>query len=451
MMDWKKLLSHKRLGKESDNLLNEPSGRTAFQQDFDRIVFSSAFRRLQSKTQVFPLPKSSYVRNRLTHSLETASVGRSLGNLAGIFVLEKYPELNSDYSFSDFGAIVSAACLAHDIGNPPFGHSGEDAISNYFKENDSEKYISALTVSQKADLQNFEGNAAGFRIISNTPVAQSDFNGGLGLTYSTYATFVKYPKGSFPNMKDKKISSLKKFSFFDSEKKVFEKIAREIELKEIEINSHRFYVRHPLAFLVEAADDICYTIIDYEDGYQEGLISFDEVENAYKEILKGTFSENNYNKIFTKISKINYLRSKVISKLINETIDVFKDSETGILDGKFERSLLDEIPSANNINEIKKDSFFRIYSSDPVLKIEAAGYRVLPQLLNIFIDAVFNPEKEQNRRLIKLIPDIYLGKNRAVFEDDYDKLLNVTMYISGMTDKHAVELYRQLNGISIGD
>ena len=451
MMEWKKLLSQKRLGKENDNFLNEAGGRTAFQQDFDRIVFSSAFRRLQNKTQVFPLPKSSYVRNRLTHSLETASVGRSLGNLAGIYVLGKYPDLQPDYDFSDFGAIVSAACLAHDIGNPPFGHSGEDAISNYFKEEKSKKYISELSIAQKSDLQNFEGNAAGFRIISNTPVAQSDFKGGLGLTYATYATFVKYPRGSFPDMKKKKISSLKKFSFFDSEKEIFEKIAEDIQLKQIDIAGQRFYVRHPLAFLVEAADDICYTIIDYEDGYQEGLITFEEVENAFKEILKDTFNTSDYNKIFTNISKINYLRSKVISKLIKETIVAFKDNEENILNGEFIRSLLDEIPSASNIEAIKKDSFFRIYSSDPVLKIEAAGYRVLPQLLDIFIEAVFNPEKEQNRRLINLIPEIYLGKDRTVFKDDYEKLLNISMYISGMTDKHAVELFRQLNGISIGD
>ncbi len=451
MMDWKKLLSQKRLGKEDKAFFDDSGGRTVFQQDFDRIVFSSAFRRLQNKTQVFPLPKSSYVRNRLTHSLETASVGRSLGNLAGLYVIEKHQELKKQYGFSDFGAIVSAACLAHDIGNPPFGHSGEDAISNFFKEEKSQKYISKLSRIQKEDLQNFEGNAAGFRIISNTPVAQSDFKGGLGLTYSTYAAFVKYPKGSFPDMKNKKISSLKKFSYFDSEKAVFDKIAGDIQLKKMNIDGNNFYVRHPLAFLVEAADDICYTIIDYEDGYQEGLISFKEVENAYKDILKDTFNNINYDKIFNKISKINYLRSKVISKLINETIDVFKNNETSILEGKFIKSLLDEIPSSGNINEIKKDSFFRIYSSDPVLKIEAAGYRVLPQLLDIFIDAVFNPEKEQNRRLIKLIPDIYLGKNRSIFEDDYIKLLNITMFISGMTDKHAVELFRQLNGISIGD
>ena len=451
MMDWKKLLSQKRLGKENDVSLNKAGGRTAFQQDFDRIVFSSAFRRLQSKTQVFPLPKSSYVRNRLTHSLETASVGRSLGNLAGLYILDKYPELNENYDFSDFGAIVSAACLAHDIGNPPFGHSGEDAISNYFKEESSKKYISNLSIAQKSDLQNFEGNAAGFRIISNTPVARSGFKGGLGLTYSTYATFVKYPKGSFPNMKGKNISSLKKFSFFDSEKNVFEKIAEENQLEKVMVDGQQFYVRHPLAFLVEAADDICYTIIDYEDGYQEGLISFGEVENAFKEILKETFNASDYSKIYTKISKINYLRSKVISKLINETIQVFKDNEPDMLEGKFSKSLLDEIPSAGNINDIKKDSFLRIYSSDPVLKIESAGYRVLPQLLDIFVTAVFNPSKEQNRRLIKLIPDIYLDKNRTIFDDDYEKLLNITMFISGMTDKHAVELFRQLNGISIGD
>ncbi len=450
-MKWEQLLSQKRLGKENDNNTVKSKDRTVFQKDYDRIVFSSAFRRLQNKTQVFPMPKSDYVRNRLTHSLETASVGRSLGNLVGDYVIQKHNSLANTYDFSDFGAIVSAACLAHDIGNPPFGHSGEDAISSFFRRKTSKKYFSNLTKTQIADLQNFEGNAAGFKIISSTPNAQSDVPGGLGLTYSTYASFVKYPKGSFPDLKHTKIASLKKFNYFDAEKPVYSKIANELNIGKITVEGEQYHMRFPLAFLVEAADDICYTIIDYEDGFQEGLISFDEVENAFAEILKDEWAElkPKYSTIYDKISKINYLRSRSINTLIQQAVEVFKDNEQRILEGRFNHSLLDNIPASKIISFIKKDSFERIYSSETVLKIEAAGYKVLPQLLEIFIDAVLNQNNEQNRRLLKLIPAIYLDRGRKPFGNDYQNLLNISMYISGMTDKFAVELYRQLNGISL--
>lgn len=450
-MEWKYLLSQKRLGKEEENQKVLSKARTVFQKDYDRIVFSSAFRRLQNKTQVFPMPKSDYVRNRLTHSLETASVGRSLGNLAGEYILNKYNYLNTEYDFSDFGAIVSAACLAHDIGNPPFGHSGEDSISNFFRRTSSEKYFKDLSDSQVCDLQNFEGNAAGFRIIAATPDAQSEYSGGLGLTYSTYASFVKYPKGSYPNLKEKNIASLKKFSYFNSEEIIYKSIAKELKIGTHSIDGNAYHFRFPLAFLVEAADDICYTIIDYEDGFQEGLIRFEEVEEAFKGILKDEWNDihNKYNRIYDRISKINYLRSRAINTLILQTIEAFKTQETSILNGEFHKSLLDDIGASSLIKYIKKDSFNRIYSSETVLKIEAAGYKVLPQLLELFVEAIFNQETEQNRRLLKLVPDIYLAKGRNLHKSDYENLLNISMYISGMTDKHAVELFKQLNGITL--
>jgi len=450
-MKWENLLSQKRLGKDYKEKTQNNKARTVFQKDYDRIVFSSAFRRLQNKTQVFPMPKSDYVRNRLTHSLETASVGRSLGNLVGDFVINKHKALSQSYDFSDFGAIVSAACLAHDIGNPPFGHSGEYAISSFFRKESSKKYFNNLSRTQIADLQNFEGNAAGFRIISNTPYAQSDVEGGLGLSYSTYASFVKYPKGSYPNLKHTKIASLKKFNYFDTEKDIYNSIAKELQIDKFTIEGEQYHMRFPLAFLVEAADDTCYTIIDYEDGFQEGLLTFSEVESAFAEILKEEWNhlKSKYNTIYDKISKINYLRSRSINTLIQQTVEAFKDNEESILEGKFNHSLLDNIQASETIRFIKKDSYERIYSSETVLKIEAAGYKVLPELLSIFIEAIFNQNDEQNRRLLKLIPNIYLDKGRIPFDNDYENLLNISMYISGMTDKFAVELYRQLNGISL--
>ena len=450
-MEWKRLLSTQRLGREEQYSDSSTKFRTVFQQDFDRILFSSAFRRLQNKTQVFPFPKSDYVRNRLTHSLETSSVGRSLGNLIGSYVLKKHDELSEDFNFSDFGAIVSAACLAHDLGNPPFGHSGEDAISSFFRSEDSQKYLLNLSDIQKADLQNFEGNAAGFRIISTTPDSKSDISGGLALTYPTYASFIKYPKGSLPIIANPENASLKKFSFFDSEKNIFKKISEELGLGKKIVENIEFENRYPLAFLVEAADDICYTLIDYEDGFHEGLLSFTEVEDVFISIVIDEWNsfKKQYNKIFDKTSKINYLRSKAINALINQTSEVFKENELSILSGEFDRSLLDLIPVSKVLKYIKKDSFDRIYCCDAVLKIEVSGYKALPQLLGIFIDAVFNDKNSNNRRILKLIPDLYLAKGRKHFDSDYEKLLNISMYIASMTDKHAVELYKQLNGISL--
>jgi dGTPase len=450
-MDWRQLLSTKRLGRE-DHIADPPlKYRTVFQQDSDRILFSSSFRRLQNKTQVYPFPKSDYVRNRLTHSLETSSVGRSLGNIIGNFVLEKHPELQKDYSFSDFGAIVSAACLAHDLGNPPFGHSGEDAISSFFRSGEARQYMSSLTDVQMADLQNFEGNAAGFRIISQTPDAKSEIPGGLALTYPCYASFVKYPKGSLPKVEDKNYASLKKYSIFDSEKEIFSKIFKELGIGQRSVNGTIFNNRYPLAFLVETADDICYTLIDYEDGYHEGILTFSEVEDVFLSIVINEWNSfgEQYSKIADKTSKINYLRSKAINSLIHQAAQVFMGNETGILNGEFDQSLLDKIPSAKIINYIKKDSYERIYGCEAVVKIEVSGYKALPQLLSIFIDSVFNPQKPGNGKIFKLIPDLYLNKGRIVFESDYEKLLNIAMFISGLTDKHAVELYKQLHGISL--
>ena len=452
-MEWSELLSTRRLGRENTEHKSGSVFRTVFQQDFDRIIFSSAFRRLQNKTQVFPFPKSDFIHNRLTHSLETSSVGRSLGNLVGNYVIGKYQELEENFNFSDIGSIVSAACLAHDLGNPPFGHSGEEAISSYFKSDEAKKYLVNLTPNQIADLQNFEGNAAGFRIISRTPEAQSEIEGGLALTYPTYASFIKYPKGSLPQFKKSQNASLKKYSFFDSEKDVFEKIANELKLEKRNIEGNTFYCRFPLAFLVEAADDICYTLIDYEDGFNEGLLSFKEVEDAFSSllILEWNNLKEQYSRIHDKTSKINYLRSKAINSLINQSADVFISSEKSILKGEFDRSVLDDVPSAKIVNYIKKDSYNRIYSSDPVIKIEVSGYKALPQLLSVFIDAIFNSDSGHSKRILKLIPDLYLASGRKIFDNDYEILLNITMYIAGMTDKHAVELYKQLNGISLGN
>lgn len=449
-MDWLSLLRKGRLGEGSAKESTHKSVRTGFQVDYDRIVFSPAFRRLQNKTQVFPLPKSDFVRNRLTHSLETASVGRSLGNLVGEQLLIRYSHLREGYTFQDFGALVSAACLAHDIGNPPFGHAGEDAISSYFQSKSSQDFLEGLSERQIADLQHFEGNAAGFRILSHTPSALSQIPDGIGLSHATYATFVKYPKPSAPDLKHTGIQHFKKYNFFDPEVTTYSQIAQELGIQSREIEGTLVFNRYPLAYLVEAADDICYTIIDFEDGFQMNLIPFDEIQ----ETLMALIGENNinidrYNQLTSKSTKIAYLRSKAINALVQATSEAFLQHETAILAGSFNASLLDHIPHGKIVAHIKRRSFDQIYSSTNIVKIEAAGYKVLPGLLDIFVRSIFEDINPFNRKLQKLIPDEYLAPGRKPFDDPYTNLLNVTMFIASMTDQHAIGLYRDLNGISL--
>jgi dGTPase len=449
-MDWLKLLSNRRYGQQPKEGYPGVSARTGFQVDYDRIVFSPAFRRLQNKTQVFPLPKSDFVRNRLTHSLETASIGRSLGNLVGEQLLVRYQALRENHSFQDFGALVSAACLAHDIGNPPFGHAGEDAISSYFRSTAATRYLAGLTDRQISDLQHFEGNAAGFRILTHTPASQSGVQGGLGLCYSTLATFVKYPKPSLPNLKQTGYQSLKKYNFFDTEVAAYDKIASELAISTKTLEGAEVYDRYPLAYLVEASDDICYTIIDFEDGYQMGLIPFEEIEAAYLTVIgEQHINTGRYTQLYGKDVKIAYLRSKSINALVEATAFAFIEQESSILGGTFRDSLLDHIPQSEIVRHIKKRSFDSIYSSENIVKIEAAGYQVLPGLLDILIPAVFSDKKGFSRKLKGLIPDAYLDADRQRFEDPYLNLLSITMFIASMTDQHAITLFRELNGISL--
>ncbi len=446
MTTWNNLFEHagNRLGKKTS--ATEKNVRTDFQRDFDRIVFSPAFRRLQNKTQVLPLPKSDFVRNRLTHSLETASVGRSLGYIVGEKIIPTY---KLSLTPSDFGAIVSAACLTHDIGNPPFGHAGEDAISKYFKEEGSQ-FLTDFTDKQKGDLQNFEGNAAGFRIIANTLANDSQFNGGLRLTYATYATFTKYPKESLPNLKQSGKCSQKKYGFFQSEKETFLEIASKLNLNNNSFDNHHVFDRFPLAFLVEAADDICYSIIDYEDGYNIGYIPFNTIEEKLIAAIGLDWKkhQDKYHKINNKSSKIAFLRSMAINTLIGKAADLFLTEEQNILSGSFDKSLIDHIDSKTIevLDSIKKQSINEIYQSETVLKLEIAGFKVLPNLLDHFTKAILNPK--ENKYVFKLIPNEYLLNGKPL-TSNYENILNMTMFVSSMTDRHAVELYKNLNGIEL--
>jgi dGTPase len=422
--------------------------RSEFQKDYDRIVFSSAFRRLQNKTQVLPFPTSDYVRNRLTHSLETASVGRSLGNLVGEKIVNKYPDLSIHVGINpaDFGHLVSAACLTHDIGNPPFGHSGEKAISQFFKSEKAIALLKDLSEKEKADLQNFEGNASGFRIITQTPSNISDIKGGLRLTLGTYATFVKYPKESLPNRKKEGKASLKKFGIYQSEIDLFEnEIAQPLHLIPQENKGGKAWKRFPLTYLVEAADDICYHIIDLEDGFNMGFVPFNLVEELFTNLIdKNNHFYNRYHSIKSYKEKVNYLRSMAVNQLVNDTARIFIDNEQSFVNGEIDTPLLDLLSSDKKdiLKNIIAYSIEHIYQSEPVLKIEIAGQKVLPDLLDKFTHAIMEPE--YNKQLYKLIPEKYKGG-----QSTYENLLNIAMFISDMTDRKAVEIYKNLNGISL--
>ncbi len=431
-----------------DEQKDQEPHRSVFQMDYDRIVFSSAFRRLQNKTQVLPFPKSDTVRNRLTHSLETASVGRTLGNIVGEKIVTKYPGLQTELAIqaTDFGHLVSAACLTHDIGNPPFGHSGEAAISAYFKSEKAKAFIQDLTAKQQADLQNFEGNASGLRIIAHTLSKQSAIEGGLRLTLGLYGTFTKYPKESLPKRKKEGLASLKKFGIYQSEIPMFEQeIAAKLHLIPQHTSEGKAWKRFPLTFLVEAADDICYHIIDFEDGYNMGYISFDTIEERFKALLEWDKRKaQRYAQIFAPKEKVNYLRSLAINELVKQVAAVFLTNEEAIVKGEVDTPLLDLLPKEmqKNLQEIIKESVGKIYQSDTVLRIEMAGMKVIPNLLHHFVGAVLAPKK--HKQLHKLLPEAYKSG-----ETTYEKILNATMFISDMTDRQAVELYKNLNGIEL--
>ena len=453
-MKWEKLLSKKRLYS-----MGEEGNRSPFQRDFDRIAFSSAFRRLQDKAQVFPLAESDYVRTRLTHSIEASCVARSLGLIVGKKIIKRY-KLNN-YSPSDFGAIVAAASLAHDIGNPPLGHSGEDAVQHWFRK-PGKRFIKDFTEADRKDFVDFEGNAQGFRVL--TRLQRPFKKGGMQLTCATLAAFTKYPRQSYLGEKDldekeQKILkgiSFRKFGFFQSERPIFFNVAKEVGL--ISAIDKKAWYRHPLAFLVEAADDICYTIVDFEDGVRLGHIKYKKAENLllkiipksnlkkFKKELKNTHGEK---------EKIECLRSKVINELINQVTKHFIDNEGKILAGKFNEELMKKIDAGPIVSKILDLSKKDIYTADGVVEIEAAGYEVIAGLLQTFIVAVsdlaVNKKKasKKSNKILQLIPEQFLKSKGEVDDDPYLRIIKVTDYVSGMTDSFAVSTYKKIKGISL--
>lgn len=436
-------MSSNRMGQRVTSS-HEPS-RSAFEQDYDRIIFSHPFRRLQDKTQVHPLPEHDFVHTRLTHSLEVSSVGRSLGKRVGEVILQRHPELNKDFSLFDFGAIVAVASLAHDLGNPPFGHAGEDAISDFFLHHSVGKsFESKVSPGEWSDLTRFEGNAQGFRILTKNQY-------GLKLTAATLGAFTKYPCPSlFPN-RDKSKRSQKKFGFFLTEQEIFKSVAGELRLKLTGDNS---WNRHPLAFLVEAADDICYSIIDLEDGCSLGLVSYDDARALFESVLTRNKSKlGKLDQLLSQQEKIGYLRALAIGDLMDECATLFLDHEKEILDGSFDVALADVCPSKDALKQIIKVSVEKIYKARQVVEIEAAGHEVLPGLLEEFTTAgMYLLEKTPSRKysnLQKLFPPETYHALLTGGGNYNGMLRSVVDMISGLTDRHALSLYRKIKGISL--
>ena len=443
MMDWQKLISNKRLGQEYRHT-ERHDDRTEFKRDYDRLIFSAPFRRLQNKTQVFPLPGSIFVHNRLTHSLEVASVGMSLGNDIAQHIIKKRPELK-DTMFEQIGQIVSTACLAHDLGNPPFGHSGEKAIQTFFTEGSGLSLKQQVSSAFWDDITHFEGNANAFRLLTHQFKGRRP--GGFVMTYSTLASIVKYPYASSA------AGTKGKFGFFQSEQPYFQRIADEMGLLRRSNEGEPLqYVRHPLVYLVEAADDICYEIMDIEDAHKLKILSYPETE----ELFLGFFDKETQQKLLQRISdenlqdpneKVVYLRACVIGKLENECVNTFLNNEEKILAGTFEGSLI------KHVNQQQRDAYKRcsqlsverIYRSRPVLDVELSGYKIMATLMEQMTEAVMHPDRFYSKQLIDRVSTQY----DINAQERETRLMAVIDYIAGMTDVYALDVYQKINGISL--
>ena len=435
-MEWGRLITDRRLGLEEYHD-DRRHTRSDFQRDYDRLIFSSPFRRLQNKTQVFPLPGSIFVHNRLTHSLEVSSVGRSLGDERALGLKERHG--NSDGLFDNIRDIVAAACLCHDLGNPPFGHSGEKTISAYFSEGPGQELQRRLTERQWADLIHFEGNANSFRLLTHQFKGRR--NGGMAMTYSTLAAVVKYPHTSLH------AGTKGKFGFFESEDEIYRRVASTLGIPEIQPGR---FTRHPLVYVVEAADDICYQIMDIEDAHKLRILDTGHVIDLFLGVME-TGARDKCLRCMIHVAdpneKIAYLRSIVIGKLVEDSARVFLDNEEAILGGRYAGTLLDGVD--NTLRQAYADcsatAWGKIYNAREVVDIEIAGNRIITYLMDALVEAVMNPERNSSRLLLNIIPGQYDTRTGSV----YGRLQSALDHVSGMTDVYALDLYRKLNGHSL--
>ena len=453
-MDWERLLSYKRLGDERAPWREKT--RSPFEQDQDRITYSTAFRRLAKKTQVFPLPESDVTHNRMTHTLEVAAAGRSLGHR----VAAEATGGAGQPLAADVGATVMAACLAHDLGNPPFGHSGEAAISAFFREGLGHELLERdVDEAARGDFTRYEGNALGFRLLTRTKPEEEEGSGGMRLTYATLATFLKYPRtsaaGRLRHGRDAaelgpKQASEKKFCAFAADRSALVEVATALRLPESPFEDR--WRRHPFAFLVEAADDICNRVIDLEDAYRVRLVPFDEAERLLTRVADqdaGVRTER-YARIRDPRQKIGYLRSVAIGVLINQCATAFSAQARAIAEGSFDSPLVEHIPAATLIDEMETLMRNRVYNSRGVLSVEVAGFQVIGGLLGILVDAlVCHPDRAKSDKVRRLMPSSYLAADCRPHANVYDNLLAATEFVASMTDEYAIDLYRTLTGTQL--
>ena len=442
-MQWQQLISNKRLGQEVKHTMRKDD-RSEFKRDSDRLIFSAPFRRLQNKTQVFPLPGSVFVHNRLTHSLEVASLGKSLGDDVAHILKQKHPELIGTL-FEEIGTIVQTACYAHDMGNPPFGHSGEKAIQTFFTEGRGKTIQEKVSKRFWEDITHFEGNANAFRLLTHKFLGRRE--GGFVMTYATLASIVKYPFSAT------KAGKHGKFGFFSTEVTIYRRIANELVIiKKLDDQDGVAYARHPLVYLMEAADDICYEIMDIEDAHKLKLLSFEET----KDLLLGFFDLQTKMDILQRIKdedltdeneQVVYFRACAVGKLESECVKAFVDNEEDILAGTFEGSLIKHIPelSRKAYEACSKVSVKKIYRSKAVLDVELSGYKVMETLMESLIEAAVEPHHFHSQQLIRRFSSQY-----DIQSNDLEtRIMAVIDYISGMTDIYALDIYQKINGISL--
>ena len=442
-MNWQQLISTKRFGQENRHT-ERHDDRSEFKRDYDRLIFSAPFRRLQNKTQVFPLPGSIFVHNRLTHSLEVASVGMSLGNDVARDVIRRHPELAGTL-IEEIGTVVATACLAHDMGNPPFGHSGEKALQTFFTEGKGAALKPLLNCDFWDDITHFEGNANAFRLLTHRFCGRR--KGGFVMTYTMLASIVKYPFASSC------AGSHGKFGFFSTEKEFFRRVAEELGMKRLSDDGEPLrYARHPLVYLVEAADDICYEIMDIEDAHKLKILSFEETKN----LLLGFFEDDVKASILKRIQdeeltddneQVVYMRACVIGKLENVCAEAFLKHEQEILDGTFEGELIDHVSERERLayQRCTETAYAKIYRSKPVLDIELAGYHIINTLMEQMTEAAVHPERFYSKQLLRRVSSQY-----DINSDDLEtRIMAVIDFVSGMTDVFALDFYQKLNGTSL--
>ncbi|SMC17780.1 dGTPase [Andreprevotia lacus DSM 23236] len=438
MMDWQQLLSAHRLGAEPGDDTPLQSGRSNFHKDHDRIVFCSPFRRMGRKTQVHPMTENDHVHTRLTHSIEVACVGRSLGVLVGEALRDKLPAGINPY---DLGAIVQAACLAHDIGNPPFGHAGEYAIRDWFRRDEHAYLLQHLNADERRDLMTFEGNAQGFRII--TQLENHRFEGGLRLTYATLGATLKYPWSS------DHAGEKGKFSCYQSETQQLAHVAQRLGLPQLEDGR---WARHPLSYLMEAADDICYAILDLEDGIEIGMLSFETVEPILLKIVGGDAAL-----LALEVAaapsvrrKISLLRGKAIDRCVRDVAATFIAQYDRLMDGRYQGDLLNDCPAGmrHGINEAKQLARDRIFNERRKIEIEVGSFTCLDILLDAFCKAAYQQKvsSEMPFRLKRVLDLMEYNAPRKEWPM-YETYRRVLDFIGGMTDNYATYLAQQVGGM----